>query len=354
MKPEWKTQLEKDGAEFADDQSVASFGNPERERRVSTTGNVFCDLSHYGQIAAYGEDVTTFLQGQFSNDIQAVDPCHSQLSSYCNPKGRMIANFRVFKREETYYLSLPRTMIEPTLKRLRLYVLRSRVTLDNADTGLVHIGLSGPDAPDLLREAQGSTPPEIVDEVRTANGITTIRVMGIHPRFELYGPLDAIHDVWNKLNVHSAPVGAACWDLLNVLAGIPVIHPQTSEAFVPQMANLDLIGGLNFQKGCYPGQEIVARMHYLGTLKRRMYLVHIDTNFAEKGSEILSSEDSDKGTGVGRLVEAYRHPDGGLVGLAVLQISSIQENKSLRLMQVKGPKVTVGVLPYSLDVAKTG
>lgn len=354
MKPEWKNLLENDGAEFATDGSVASFGNPERERRVTTTGNVFCDLSQYGLIAAYGEDAESFLQGQFSNDMKAVDNSHSQLSSYCNPKGRMIANFRIFKREETYYLCLPQPLIETTLRRLRLYVLRSRVTLDNADTALVRMGLSGPDAPNLLLEVLGCLPPSHIDEAQIVNDISIIRIMGVYPRFEIYGPLDAMRSLWAKLNVQGAPVGTDCWGLLNVLAGLPIIQAENSEAFVPQMANLDLIGGISFKKGCYTGQEIVARMHYLGTLKRRTYLVHIDSKVAENGSEILVTDDEEKATGVGRLVEAYRHPDGGLVGLAVLQISCVEEGRTLRLKLPKGPKVTIGSLPYSLEVAEAG
>ncbi|OBS10719.1 CAF17-like 4Fe-4S cluster assembly/insertion protein YgfZ [Acidihalobacter prosperus] len=352
MKPEWKAYLQDDGAEFAEDGSVVSFGNPERERRVTTAGNVICDLSHYGLIAAYGEDAADFLQGQFSNDIQAVDAGHSQLSSYCTPKGRMLANFRVIRRDGTYYLRLPQALLEPMLKRLRMYVLRSRVTLEDASASLIRMGLSGPDAATLLGEALGCTPPQAVDDTLTRDGITVARIIGHHPRYEIYGSLEPLHKLWTRLNVHGAPVGAPCWGLLNVLAGIPVVQPATSEAFVPQMANMELIGGVSFQKGCYPGQEIVARMQYLGNLKRRMYRVHIDADAADPGTEIVDADA--EGNPAGRLVEAYRHPDGGLEGLAVLQIGSADQGAKLRLGQRKGAHVTLRELPYSLEVAATG
>lgn len=353
MNSEWKTYLENDGAEFTDDGRVISFGNPERERRVTTTGNIICDLSHFGLIAAYGEDAIPFLQGQFTNDIQAVDAQHSQLSSYCNPKGRMFTNFLIIKREQTYYLRLPQALLEPMLKRLRMYLLRSRVTLEDANAAWVRMGLSGPNATDLLQDALDSPPPQQVGATLTQNGLTVVRVMGIHPRFEIYGLIESVRGLWNKLNVHSAPVGASCWGLLNVLAGIPVIQPETSEVFVPQMANMELIGGVSFHKGCYTGQEIVARMHYLGNLKRRMYRVQIDAMTAQAGTEIIATHDPE-GTVVGHLVEAYRHPDGDLAGLAVLQIASVSEGKKLHLGQRKGPEVIVGELPYPLDIAATG
>ncbi|AOU98136.1 glycine cleavage system protein T [Acidihalobacter yilgarnensis] len=353
MKPEWKAYLQNDGAEFADGDSVASFGNPERERRVTIAGNVICDLSHYGLIAAYGEDATTFLQGQFSNDVQLVDARRSQLSSYCTPKGRMLANFRMIRREDTYYLRLPQALMEPMLKRLRMYVLRSRVTLEDASASLVRMGLSGPDAASLLGDALGTAPPREIDETLTHDGITVVRIMGHHPRYEIYGLLEPLHLLWNRLNVHSAPVGAACWGLLNILAGVPVIQPGTSEAFVPQMANMELIDGVSFHKGCYPGQEIVARMQYLGNLKRRMYRVHIDAESAEPGMDIVDADTPD-GNPAGRLVEAFRHPDGGLEGLAVLQISSVDNRTKLRLGQGKRAHVTLRELPYSLEVAATG
>ncbi|MEJ2480134.1 MAG: folate-binding protein YgfZ [Acidihalobacter sp.] len=353
MKPDWKNFLEHAGAEF-EDLAVASFGNPERERRVTVTGDVLCDLSHFGLISVHGEDATDFLQGQFSNDVAQVGAEHSQLSSYCTPKGRMLANFRLFKIGDTYYLRLPQTLVEPTLKRLRMFVMRSQVTLENADDALSRIGWSGPNAATELSTALGGVAvPETPDETLSHDELSVLRVPGIHPRFEIYGQLEAVQRLWDRLNVHGAPVGAACWGLLNVLAGIPTVYPQTSEAFVPQMANMELIGGVSFQKGCYPGQEIVARTQYLGNLKRRMYRVHIDLEETVPGQEIVDAAKGETGM-VGRLVEGYRHPDGGIEGLAVLQIKSVEEDADLRLDTAKGLRVRVSPPPYPLAAADDG
>lgn len=346
MRPEWKNFLAKAGAEF-DDLGVVSFGNPERERRVTVTGDVLCDLSHFGLISAHGEDAAEFLQGQFSNDVDRVDPGHSQLSSYCTPKGRMLANFRLFKADDTFYLRLPQALVEPTLKRLRMYVMRSRVTLESAGDALIRFGWSGPNAANELASALDAQPPLAPDEALTLADITVLRVPGSHPRFEIHGQLGSMQRLWNRLNVHGAAVGAACWGLLDVLAGIPTVYPETSEAFVPQMANMELIGGVSFEKGCYPGQEIVARTQYLGNLKRRMYRVHINVEHLTPGQEIVEIGQTGRGA-IGRIVEGYRHPDGGVEGLAVLAIRAVDDGTTLRLGGARGPRVTVIQPPYPL------
>jgi tRNA-modifying protein YgfZ len=352
MKPEWKAFLADAGAEFGDDDVVAHYGNEELERQVVTSGDVICDLSHMGLIGAYGDEAAAFLQGQFSNDVLKLDKGTSQLNSYCTPKGRMLANFRLFLRGENYYLRLARTMVEPTLKRLRMFVLRSRVTLEDADDALVRFGLSGPRAAEELAAAVGGV-PEAVDSVIHINGVTAIRVPGPHPRFELYGELESMRRLWEVLNVRCAPVGAGPWALLDILAGIPTVTPATSEAFVPQMANMQLIGGVSFKKGCYPGQEVVARMHYLGKLKRRMYRVSIDTDEPPPpGTEILGAAggEGEEDQATGRIVDAQRHPDGKVAALAVLQIAAAEAG-GLHLAGDPSPAVTLQALPYPFDMA---
>jgi hypothetical protein len=345
MKPEWKAFLDDAGAEFSNAR-IESFGNPEQERQIVHSGNLICDLSHYGLIAAYGNDAETFLQGQFTNDISHVDSGHSQLSSYCTPKGRMLANFRIFKQDETWFLSLPYELVEPTLSRLRMFVMRSKVTLEDADDALMRFGLSGATAVEQLKAITGSI-PEVVDTVVQHENYTLIRVAGIESRFEIYGLLDGMTQLWQALDVNAAPVGANIWELLNIQAGIPVIVTQTTEAFVPQMTNMELINGVDFKKGCYTGQEIVARMHYLGKLKRRMYRINIDTDQRPAPGDSLYTEESKGGSGTGTIVNAQQQADGSYDALAVIQITDA-ENQPLRLHDADGPEIKVLDLPYSL------
>ena len=346
MKPEWKEFLLDAGAEI-DDGTVSSFGNLDQEQRMVHSGLVMCDLSHYGMIAAYGDDTSDFLQGQLTNDIRDVSELHSQLSAYCTPKGRMLANFRIFKRENTFYLRLPRTQLENTLKRLKMFILMAKVTMEDNSDSLVHIGVSGPTAEEHLAEAISQLPKQ-VDDVSQSQGYTVIRLAGPHPRFEIYSELEPMKELWAHLDVHAAPVGAGPWEMLDIQAGIPTIYPETSEAFVPQMTNMQVINGVSFQKGCYTGQEVVARMQYLGKLKRRMYRVHIDTSDAIETGAKLFAANSTSGQGPGNIVNAQPDPEGGYEALAVIDINDA-ENHQLQLVDDKGPKVTICDLPYTIE-----
>lgn len=350
MKHEWKDFLQNAGAEFEQD-CVATFGNPDRERRIAHTGDLFCDQSHFGIIAAYGEDAAEFLQTQFTNDINQVDEAHSQLSALCTPKGRMLCNFRIFRREQTYYLVLPYELLEAALSRLRMFVLRSKVTLEDASDALMGIGTSGNKMIDLLGDIVGSL-PENIDESIEYSDYTIIRVAGVIPRFEIYGLLEAMKKLWQALDVHATPVGADVWELLNIQAGIPVITAGTIDAFVPQMANMQLINGVSFTKGCYPGQEIVARMHYLGKLKRRMYRIGFNAHDKPETGTPLVTDTSTESQDIGTLLSTQVNHDGNYEALAVIQVNDA-ENSQLKLGDVKGPQVTVLELPYAFDDQKT-
>lgn len=346
MKQEWQDFLQNAGAEIVD-QRVCSFGNPDSEQRVLHTGLVLCDLSHLGLISVYGDDAATFLQGQLTNDIHHVDTERSQLSAYCTPKGRMLSNFRIFKRKDTYYLHLPANQLEKTLKRIQMFVLMSKVTIEDASDALVRIGLSGPDAEEKLGSVVSKLPQQI-DDTTQVDGYTIIRIAGPHPRFEIYGELETITQLWNSLDVHAAPVGADAWSTLDILAGTPTIYPETTEAFVPQMVNMQAINGVSFKKGCYTGQEVVARMQYLGKLKRRMYQIHIETQEPVQPGDKLYSANSTSGQGTGNIVEAQTDPDGGTLALAVIDISSAEQG-GLTLYDENGPAIRLLELPYSID-----
>lgn len=346
MKTEWKKFLENAGAIF-EDGKVANFGNPVRELRVITTGTVIADLSHWGLIAAHGEDTNAFLQGQFSNDIREISATQSQLSSYCSAKGRVLAIMRVFQHGNSVYLNVPRDILEDTIKRLRMYVLRSKVTLEDMSESFVRIGLSGPNAAIQLQEAVGQL-PESINGVLQLKDMTIIHIPGPHPRYEIIGDLDPMQKLWSRLDVHAAPIGANPWNLLDILAGIPSVHKETMDAFVPQMLNLQAIGGVNFKKGCYPGQEIVARMQYLGKLKRRMYLAHVDSDLAPKPGDAIFSEDTDTEQSAGKVVNAQATPDGGYHLLAVALITGAEHN-NLHLHNANGPKLQLMQLPYKVE-----
>lgn len=343
MKPEWKTILAGHGAEF-DHDSVTSFGNPERELRIVTTGAVLADLSHTGLLAVHGVDAQTFLQGQLTSDVREITATRGQLSGYCSPKGRILANFLIFERADTYYLRLPRQQVEPALKRLRMFVLMSKVTIEDASDRWVRFGFAGPQAAEQLRERVGAVPLG-ADDVLSVNGVTMVRLRGEQARFEIYGELEPMHKLWSALDVHAAPVGMVPWSLLDVRAGIPIIVAQTTDAFVPQMINMQLFGGVSFKKGCYTGQEVVARMQYLGKLKRRMYRGRVHAPECPEAGETLFSDTSASGQGAGKIVNAAPSPDGGYELLAVVEIGS-REAGTIHLGSPDGPALELSDPPY--------
>ncbi len=341
----WQDFLQRTGAVLTDGE-VSHFGDPQSERRHVVGGDVIADLSHLSLICATGEDAGSFLQGQVSNDIRLVTATHSELAAYCSPQGRMFAVFRVFMRDGVYFLQLPASLTEPTLKRLKMFVLRAKVTLADADTEWVRVGVSGPNTPAILAEA-GLALPGHNDNCVTDGGLTVLQISEPAPRFEIIGLSEAMERVWTQLRARLAPVGAAAWSWLDIAAGIPVVLPGTVEQFVPQMANLDLVGGINFKKGCYPGQEIVARMHYLGRLKQRMIRARVETGKRpEPGAPVYAPDFVDQSAGT--VVDAQPGPDGGFELLAVVQLSSIR-NGELHLDSPSGPKLQRLEMPYSIE-----
>jgi tRNA-modifying protein YgfZ len=348
MSTEWRAFLAQAGAVFEGDR-VLRYGSPEGERRSAANGDVLADLSHLALLRAEGAEAQSFLQGQFSNDVRLISAARAQLSAYCNAKGRMFAIFMIFQHPDGgYYLQLPAALAEPTLKRLRMYVLRAKVKLEFADAGFGRIGLSGPNAEVILKDALGNTPANTYDSI-TTDDVTVIRLPGPHARFELLAPLARLVPLWQALSAKASPVGAGPWSWLDITAGIPVILPGTVEEFVPQMANLELVGGVSFTKGCYPGQEIVARMHYLGRLKQRMFRAHVESALPPRPGTPVFAPDL-PGQSTGSVLDAQPAPEGGYDLLAVVHLSS-QATGVLHLASSDGARLHLTDLPYSLNAA---
>ncbi|MBU0501515.1 MAG: folate-binding protein YgfZ [Gammaproteobacteria bacterium] len=304
------------------------------------------DLSHLGLIQVEGEDSRTFMQGQFTNDARDISPGHSQLSAHCSPKGRMLALFRIIERDGAFLLQLPGSVLPAVLKRLPFFVLRSKVRISDASRELARIGLAGVGAEELIEECLGEVPAR-VDDVIHRDGISCIRLSGGLPRFELLLPFERAPAFWERLAESAPPSSAELWKLLAIRAGEPVVYPETAEDFVPQMANMQLVNGLSFTKGCYTGQEVVARMHYLGKLKRRMYRARIEGACPQPGEDLFSPT-SGSGQGAGRIVEAAPLTEGACEVLAVCEVES-HDQGGLRLRSAEGPPLTFLELPYSLE-----
>lgn len=348
MLSEWQAFLQQSGATLAAGR-VEDFGAPEAERAAALQGDVVVDLSHFGLLRVEGPDSLTFMQGQFTNDVRQVTADRSQLSGHLSPKGRLFNVFRLFQRDGAYYLRLPAELVSPALERLRKYVLMSKVTLADAGDSLLRIGVSGPHAYARLSQELDHM-PQAADEVAHGKGLTVVRVAGPHPRAEVYGDPDSIKALWLRMSTIAKPAGASAWALLDIHAGLPNVFPANVEAFVPQMVNLQLVNGVSFRKGCYTGQEVVARMQYLGTLKRRMYLAHIAGDAVPAPGTELYCSNSDSGQGAGKVVDAQPAPGGGIDLLVVIQVSLLENHDEVRINDAAGAPLVFKSLPYAFPV----
>ncbi len=328
---------------------VEHFGRPEMERRAAVSGNVLVDLSALTLIRARGADALSFLNAQLSNDLRALDAEHSQLAAWCNAQGRMLALFRVWRHGEDYLLMLPAEQRDEVLKRLRLFVLRAKVVLESADGELARLGMSGPDAPRLVHEAVGFV-AEGPDMARTEGNVTVLGLPGPTSRFMLIAPYATAMSLWKRLKASAQVAGFEVWIWLDIQAGLPQVYAATSEAFVPQMTNLDLLGGVSFTKGCYPGQEIISRLHHRGGLKQRLYRAHVGAETETVPAPGVPLYPAGPGTqSAGTVVSAAASPQGGWDLLAVVNIASA-ETDSLRLGTASGPVLALQPLPLTAVV----
>jgi folate-binding protein YgfZ len=336
----WKQFLQTQGAAI-EAGTVLHYGDPAAERAAAADGTIVADLSQLGVIAFRGEDAATFLQGQLTNDVRALHADGAQWSGYCSPKGRLLGNFLAWRNGEDYCLQLSGDILPAVLKRLSMFILRAKVRGRDASDEAVRLVVAGSQAPTAVKAALGAIPEAAMRSVSTEAG-QVVRVGD--DKFVLSVAPDRAAAVWQALRQSATPVGAPVWDWLRLSAGIPMIVAATQEQFVPQMVNLEVIGGVSFQKGCYPGQEIVARSQYLGKLKRRMFLAHVDA--AAAPGDHLYSADMD-GQATGTVVNAAMAPAGGFDALVVAQVESAT-TQTLHLKTLDGAALSLKPLPYAL------
>lgn len=302
-----------------------------------------CDL---GLIVANGDESATFLHNQLTNDVEHLGMNEARLAAYCSPKGRMLASLLMWRTHEGIVLQLPRQIQAAIQKRLQMFVLRAKVKLTDASDGYAILGLAGEPAAACLTQWFPSLPAAAFAKTDSPAG-TLIRLPDAFgmPRFQWIAPAQLAEQAWPDIVKTLMPVRAGLWHLTEIHAGIPQITQPTQEHFVPQMVNFELIGGVNFKKGCYPGQEIVARSQYLGKLKRRMLLASVDQSEVKPGVEIFSSADPDQPCGM--VVNAAHNLEGGSDCLVEVKIA-VAEEGSIHLGSAQGPQLRIGALPYPL------
>ena len=301
-------------------------------------------LEHLGVIRVTGADAASFLQGQLTSDVVLLGMNESRLTAFCSAKGRMQASFTIIKcapldatqATPDILMICSRDILAPTLKRLSMFVMRAKAKLTDVTAEFNIFGLTG--------NAITSIAPQAINTPATAIFNTSI-VIALHPAL---GQSRA----WCITPVgDAAPVGEVLstelWHWGEVHAGIATITLSIVEAFVPQMLNYESVGGVNFKKGCYPGQEVVARSQFRGTLKRRAYVVQIDAAEVQPlvGQEIFHDSDTEQPCGM--VAQVATNPDGGYSAIVSMQVSASVGGK-LTLGSASGASITLLPLPYPL------
>ena len=314
MNSNWQEFLGACGARI-DQALVSDFGDSQAELAAARTATVISPLTHLSLIEFSGEDAKSFLHNQLTSDVNHLEPASAQHSAWCTAKGRMLASFLLYRGGSAYRALLAANLQAATQKRLKMFVLRSKVVINDLSEGSEMIGLSGPNAAATLTAAGLQAPARPLEVTAFADG-EVIRID--ETRYLVIVASAAAKTLWPQLAASARPVGTPAWQWLDIQAGIPLISEATKEAFVPQMTNFDKIGGVSFHKGCYPGQEIVARTQYLGKVKRHLYRIHADGVVAA-GTPLFSAQSPDPEHPCGMVANAAPSPDGGYDALTVIQ-----------------------------------
>jgi folate-binding protein YgfZ len=303
-------------------------------------------LSDLGVIEANGPDAATFLHGQLSQDMTGQPPHEARLAAYCSAKGRMLGSFVTLRPQaEQFCLITARNNLPALHKRLSMFVMRSKLKLSDASDTLVVLGLISQSVGKTLGDAAQAMSPWSVQAHADGWLLRLPDVLGV-PRWQWVGPQASATTVLSQ--VPALP--AEQWAWLDVMSGVPAIEAATVDQFVPQMINFELIGGVNFKKGCYPGQEIVARSQYRGTLKRRAFVVHADQPLAP-AQEIFSA--ADPGQPAGMVIQAASQPGQGSACSALIELKLAATDQALFGGSPDGTRLSLGTLPYALPVDGT-
>jgi hypothetical protein len=312
----------------------------------TASGNFICDASELGLILVNGDDAESFLQNQLSNDISHIDETRFQLSSYSTAKGRMLSIFQVVRISNGFILITPITMVETLLQRLQMFVIQANVSLANASDHFARFALQT-DNKDIIKHPDL---PELEGRVIQNDNLISLQLGSLDQQkryLVLCLSADEAISMWNEFKQHLQVADFAAWRLSQIKSGIPTIYPQTSEEFVLQMANLDLLEGVSFKKGCFPGQEIIARMHYLGKLKRRLFLTSFKTGKCPMPGDDIIARGAESPDGSGKVVDAVIGDEGTCYCLYIAQIKKATNNE-LCLMDQSQVAITSINMPYTV------
>ncbi|MFH0343222.1 MAG: YgfZ/GcvT domain-containing protein [Chromatiales bacterium] len=325
--------------------AVTETSVTDAERSPALRFQSLTPLPSLGIIRVTGPEAGSFLTAQFTNDVAALPESRSQLGAWCNAQGRVLVVFRLLSHDASHVLVLPQEMIDSTIERLKKFVLRAKLTLEKASEELRVLAAFG--AQTLAGHAKRLPPiPEHENTVAHRGGVSVIRVPGPLPRWLIIGASESLAALGAKEPL--ADVSDTAWGLQDILAGIPMVGAATTGAFLPQMLNLDALGGVSFTKGCYPGQEVIARLQYRGQLKRRMYLALVEDAGAPRAGDPVYPHAHLGLQPAGQIVAAAPR-DGRCFALLAVVDNEAAHAGSIHLRHPDGPPLVFQPLPYPID-----
>jgi folate-binding protein YgfZ len=284
------------------------------------------DANSYGLLEIAGIDSAKFLQGQITCNMQDITPQQSRLGAHCTHKGRMVASFRLLQTSENSYLfCLPKQTLPALQKSLGKYIVFSKAKLRDASDDYLQLGISGSQAVQKISTVFGKTPVSAQEQHQNENG-TVICIEEKIARFMCIIPIAHAKKVFDALTANATTTDSHYWHWLNIRDGFGEVREQTIEEFIPQMLNMQLLNGISFTKGCYTGQEIVARMQYRGTLKKGMYRI-AGSGIAPLPNELVFHQEQS----IGHMVMAENITVDQWEGLAVITHEAVQHMTVLPL-----------------------
>jgi len=311
------------------------------------SNNIISDLSYLAIIEISGADAESFLNAQFTSNITKFPEHQLQFSAWCNPKGQVKTTFYIYRHADNFYILLPEELKESFLKQLSMYILRADVQLTDLSDSHSRLGLCLKKS-DMEKSDVGQSDilNQLPDNLAVLPLASTETEVG-QSRYIIVTDIQQAESIRESLTEQLTESDSSVWKGLDIQTGIPWLTLETAEKFLPQMLNLDLMEALDYQKGCYPGQEIIARLHYRGELKRNLYLATCTSKETPKkitpvaGTSIVSSDKS-----VGTVIQTQTDVKTTYL-LAVIDNDSIQDN--LFLYNTDGPQLTVSSLINQSD-----
>lgn len=332
MQDIWLAFLQEQGAVIKDNNSI-EFDNT--NININETA-IVSPLSGFAVLAVSGNDRHTFLHAQFINDLNLIEKPAAQLSAWCNARGQVITNFLIINTGISSLLIFKQDQKEFVQKRLGMFILRSKVTIEDISETSPLLGTAN------IKDLSLLTPnaPTHAGEITAHEDLIIICHPDSSGRYLIMGGIEAQKNKLSELGKLLSIVSSSVWNVLDILAGLPWISTTTQEQYLPQMLNLDALKGLSYQKGCYPGQEVIARLHYRGEVKKRLQLIKAERPLIV-GNAVHMQDANNK---VGMIINTEIHPDGWSYALAVIELDKINEklfsdNREISLLE----------LPYAIE-----